>query len=143
MSQLEHADGIEPAADLFKEAFKRYKKKDADLNEVIDITRPQQYEKEVKSITYTSHPGPPPKFELIVLCKCSVSFIFTAHLLVKVAEMHLSWVFLLLASGKYTPSPPPQVKVWLTDHTCSNHYSQLSPSPIHCVRIDGDSKSFP
>lgn len=52
MSQLEHAEGTEPAIDRFKEAFKRYKKRDADLNDVVDITRPEQYEKEVELHTH-------------------------------------------------------------------------------------------
>lgn len=36
--------------DCFKEEFKRYKKKDADLNDVIDFTRSQGYEKEVRNL---------------------------------------------------------------------------------------------
>lgn len=108
MSQLEHADSTKPAADLFKEAFKRYKKKDADLNGVIDVTTPQQYEKEVNF--HAHHVGVTELHLYIIVHIRSVSFICTVQLLVKVTEMHLSWVSLLLASGKYTPSPPYQVK---------------------------------
>ena len=43
--------------DCFKEEFKRYKRKDADLNDVLDFTRSQGYKKEVKNLAlqmYTS-----------------------------------------------------------------------------------------
>ena len=43
-----------PEADYFKEEFKRYKKKNADLRDVIDFTRPQRYEKEVRKLITSS-----------------------------------------------------------------------------------------
>ena len=36
--------------DCFKEEFKRYKKKDADLGDVIDFTRSQGHKKEVRNL---------------------------------------------------------------------------------------------
>lgn len=39
---------LEPATDRFREEFKRYKKRDADLSDVIDLTRPKQYGEKVR-----------------------------------------------------------------------------------------------
>ena len=68
-------------ADLFKEAFKRYKKKEADLSDVIDFTKPSQYDREVDVRTIRNvNSWKMCVCVCVCVCVCRTSFVCVSQL---------------------------------------------------------------